>query len=522
MTSPHTLSRRGFLGAAAMTRMPASSPVTVRAFDASGAAAKEDLLNTLLLTNADGRPFELLPTVRGDGMATIEVPAEKFEVMMVLPVRGFGQVYLYADNGGPLYSAAHVARGEFLLNYEFARSRAVFVRRYMRAAEAEGVSFSPEIERRLEDGEHALDRAAKARDTVERVRHSNNSLAETMWAGEMAALERARHRIARGGRRPGFLFGCNAFSYAKSEEYARRYNALLNFATLPFYRAQTEREEGKPDYSRVEEILSKMAGTGILTKGHPLVWFHRAGVPAFLKDKSWGDLKRSCREYILGSVSRFRTRIHTWDVINEAHDWANDLGLDAEQLVEITRLASESAREGDPTAFRVVNSCCTWGEYAARRRSYSGPLGRAARTPFEYVRALDDAKVPYEAAGLQVYYPSRDMLEIERHLERFFRFGKPIHITELGVSSSGEPVPSGEVRTPSRNVWHGAAWSEAIQADWVEQFYTICYSKPEIRAITWWDFADPSFIPHGGFLDKDLRPKAAYERLAKLIEGWRS
>jgi endo-1,4-beta-xylanase len=522
MTIPQTLSRRSFLRTTAIATIAASSPVTVRAFDASGTAAKQSLLNTLLLTSADGRPFELLPTVKGDGMATIELPDTKFEIMMILPVRGFGQVYLYADNGGLLYSAAQVPGGELLLNYEFARSRAAFVRRYMRAAEAEGVSFSPELERRLEDGEHALDRATKARDMVERVRHANNSLAETMWAGEIAVLERARQWIARRGPRPGFLFGCNAFSYAKSDEYAQRYNALLNFATLPFYRAQTERDEGKPDYSRVDEILAKMTGTGILTKGHPLVWFHRAGVPAFLKDKRWEDLKRSCRAYILGSVSRFRTRIHAWDVINEAHDWANDLGLDAEQLVEITRLASESTRDADPTAFRVVNSCCTWGEYAARRRSYSGPLGRAARTPFEYVRALDDAKVPFEAVGLQVYYPSRDMLEIERHLERFFRFGKPIHLTELGVSSSGEPVPSGEVKTPSRNVWHGMEWSEAIQADWAEQFYTICYSKPEIQAITWWDFADPSFIPHGGFLDKELRPKAAYERLAKLIGEWES
>ena len=75
-------------------------------------------------------------------------------------------------------------------------------------------------------------------------------------------------------------------------------------------------------------------------------------------------------------------------------------------------------------------------------------------------------------------------LEIERHLERFLRLGKPVHITELGVSSANEPMPEGEVKNPNRNVWHGAEWSETIQADWAEQFYTICYSKPEIEAIT--------------------------------------
>ena len=71
-----------------------------------------------------------------------------------------------------------------------------------------------------------------------------------------------------------------------------------------------------------------------------------------------------------------------------------DVNLDEQQLVEITRLAAESTRAADPTAFRVVNSCCTWGEYVATRRSYSGPLNRAARTPLEYVQAVEEARVP--------------------------------------------------------------------------------------------------------------------------------
>jgi GH35 family endo-1,4-beta-xylanase len=337
----------------------------------------------------------------------------------------------------------------------------------------------------------------------------------------MAALERARYRIGRNGPRPGFLFGCNAFEFARSEEYARRFTALLNYGTVPFYRAGTEKTEGNPDYSQVDAILEKMAGTQILTKGHPLVWFHQAGIPEFLKKKSWQELRQSCRDYILRSVGRLRTRIHAWDVINEAHNWANDLNLDDGQLVEITRLAAETTRVADPTAFRVVNNCCTWAEYVAVRRSYSGPLGRRSRSPLEYMQAVNDARVPYEAVGLQLYDPSRDMLETERQIERFFVLGKPIHITELGISSSSEAVPSGEISQPNRNVWHGAEWTEQIQADWAEQFYTLCYSKPEVQAITWWDFSDPAFIPHGGFVKPDYTPKQCYERLLKLIAGWR-
>ena len=52
-------------------------------------------------------------------------------------------------------------------------------------------------------------------------------------------------------------------------------------------------------------------------------------------------------------------------------------------------------------------------------------------------------------------------------------------------------------------------------------FSTICHSKPGVEALTWWDFADPSFLPHGGLLDERLTPKEGYRRLKALVEGWK-
>ena len=362
-------------------------------------------------------------------------------MMMILPVRDFGQVYLYADNGGALYPPSIM--GKLLLNYEFARSRAAFVRRYVKAAQAEGVVFSTGVTERLERGEAALAKASDAGEPAARAGHSNDSLADTMWAGEMAAVERARHHIARNGPRPGFLFGCNAFGYAKSDEYARLYRDLLNYGTVPFYRASTEKVEGHPDYSAVDAILEELAGTGILPKGHPLVWFHRAGIPEFLKTKSWAEIKQSCREYILRSVGHFRSRIHTWDVINEAHDLANELGFDQQQLLDLTRLAVDTTRLADPTAFRVVNSCCTWGEYAAEGKGYNGEMRQPIRTPLQYYKALEDARVSYDAVGLQLYYPDATCSKLS--------------VKWSGSSSSGKPSMSRNSgchpRTGTRQAW---------------------------------------------------------------------
>ena len=76
------------------------------------------------------------------------------------------------------------------------------------------------------------------------------------------------------------------------------------------------------------------------------------------------------------------------------------------------------------------------------------------------------------------------------------------------------------IRKPDGRHWHGDKWTEQVQADWLDQFYTIAYSKPFIDAITWWDFCDPAFIPHGGLLTPDLQPREAYKRLLALRRKW--
>jgi GH35 family endo-1,4-beta-xylanase len=139
----------------------------------------------------------------------------------------------------------------------------------------------------------------------------------------------------------------------------------------------------------------------------------------------------------------------------------------------------------------------------------------------QYVRDVISAGVSFEVIGVQMYYPAHDLFEIDRQLDRFCQLGKPVHITELGVSSSVEPSERDPITDVHwRRFWHGRPWSESEQADWIEAYYTMCYSKPEIEAITWWDFSDPAFIPHGGLVDENLRPKDGFRRLKKLIETW--
>src|SRR5437879_6794568 len=92
-------------------------------------------------------------------------------------------------------------------------------------------------------------------------------------------------------------------------------------------------------------------------------------------------------------------------------------------------------------------------------------------------RSSDLAGVEYEVLGIQIYFPQRDLSDIVRLLERLSALGKPISITESGASSNllTQSASGAVTATPAEPyAWH-RHWDEELQADWLEQAYTIFY-----------------------------------------------
>ena len=483
--------------------------------------AAHDLAGAMVL-DLEGMPAFEHQAAAAPGTVTLPVPDEPFGLSMPLPVHGFGHVYVRADSSGLGYEPKQTAGRSLSFCLEAARSRLAAVVAAEQRFRDLGTLPSAAYAARMAAESLVAEAEKLAADPVACAGQAMSSLAESMHAGEMLVVEHARSTISRSGPRKGFLFGCATLDYERlGRPYAELFSALLNFATVPFYRAGVEAKEGSFDFDRVERILDWTLGDGLEAKGHPLVFFDHSGVPKWLADRSFEEAKGLHRRYILDVVGRYRDRIHMWDVINEAHDWANDLDYSQEQLLEMTRVAAESTREADPTATTIVNSCCTWSEYVARGHNQRGPIGRPARTVLQYVREAMAAGIDFDVIGLQMYYPEQDMFEIDRQLDQFCALGKPVHITELGVSSSPDPQERySQVRKPCPRYWHGRPWSETEQADWIEAFYTLCYAKPGVQAVTWWDFTEPSFIPNAGLTGEDLQPKEGYHRMKRLIESW--
>ena len=212
-------------------------------------------------------------------------------------------------------------------------------------------------------------------------------------------------------------------------------------------------------------------------------------------------------------------------MVNEYHDWANIHNHTPEETTEITRLACEKTHEVDPRVTRIINNCCPWADYApwGKMARQKEPAGRSLRSPRRFMQDLTDAQVPYEVLGIQIYFPRRDLSDIVRLLERFETYGKPIYITEIGVTSYG--INRQTVADPTKMAdepyeWH-RYWDEELQADWLEQVYTLYYSRPAIKAVNWYDFSDfRPFIVNGGLVREDCSTKVAFDRMKQLLEKW--
>ncbi|MCH5374037.1 MAG: endo-1,4-beta-xylanase [Planctomycetes bacterium] len=320
-------------------------------------------------------------------------------------------------------------------------------------------------------------------------------------AGAKLHFEQTRH---------AFLFGCNIFNWGRTGDdelesaYRQRYADVFNYATLPFYWASYERQQGNPNHERTRQIAQWCREQGIVCKGHPLAWNYSD--PPWLPSQTQTAFELQLHR-INDCVSRFEGLIDIWDVVNEAtHFDRDEFKRRAPRMttmwseigqIEFTRRCMQAARAANEDAVLLIN------DY---------------RVDTAYERVIEqlvdeDGRRLYDVIGIQSHqhggvWPNAKIWEV---CERFARFGVPLHFTETTIVSG--PRPRGG------DPWNSTETGEKEQAKEVERFYTMLVSHPAVEAITWWDFSDLHAWQDApaGFLRKDMSPKPAYEKLRELI-----
>jgi len=312
-------------------------------------------------------------------------------------------------------------------------------------------------------------------------------------------------------KRHNFLFGCNIFKLHRcrtpedNAAYEKRFAALLNFATLPFYWWNYERRRGRPEDERTDQIVRWCKANNITTKGHPLAWNYVD--PRWLRDDPDQAMQLQLKR-IARCVEKFKGDIDIWDVVNEATHY------DREQIKKAAPILTEAIRKMGVGAY-VRKAFKT----ARQANSQATLLINDYRTDLDYEKKviaelLDETGKPlYDVIGIQShmhgkYWGARRAWEV---CEKFAKFGKPLHFTETTVVS-GPKTQQGWLTTPE---------GEKRQARQVAEFYRMLFSHPAVEAITWWDFTDQNAWQRApaGLIREDMSPKPAYEELERLIKG---
>ena len=465
-----------------------------------------------------------------DGVAISDAEGEeRFGINVRWHVEDFGYVFITADNGGDFYTLPSEGKTQTLnLNVELAKSRVARNRRRLPHLKASGWQPSREVQAQVDLSENYLEDASEAGSEQRRGTLAQQALYHALWASESMELEHARHVIRQLGYRPDFFFGCDARSFyhmQNPELFLDRFGEVFNYATITYVwdhfqgLPDFEPHEGAKDFTYRDFLFERLRERDVTVEGRPLFWFHTWVTPDWIIDKSYDELLKYVEEHTREVVSHYGDRMYAWEIVNEFHDWANRVELTPDQVVELTRLACDVAKDTNPNVHRLVNHCCPFAEYVQVGEWSSGKKAKyPQRTPWEFTRDLADAGVDFTLVGQQMYFPGRDLQDIILLIERFEQFGRPLQLSEVGVGSAPEPESGGIEAPPD---WH-RHWDEELQADWLEAIYTLGYSKPWIEAANWFDFVDPHhYIPSGGLLRTiDGEPKLAYRRLQQMQQRW--
>jgi GH35 family endo-1,4-beta-xylanase len=296
------------------------------------------------------------------------------------------------------------------------------------------------------------------------------------------------------------------------QERADRLLNVFNTATLPFYWGRYEPRPGVTDAHRLTATARWLAERGLTLKGHPLVW-HTAQ-PAWLLDLSLDEVERRQRERIRDIVGGFAGLIDVWDPINEAvimpvfengDNAISRLARDRGRIAMV-RMAFEEARAANPAATLVLNDFDHSSAYEC------------------LIEGVLEAGVRIDAIGLQTHMHQGYLGEeyVGRVLDRFARYGLPLHLTETTLVS-GHLMPADIVDLNDYQIpdWPTTPDGEDRQADEIVRHYRSLVAHPAVQSINYWGLSDDGawLGAPAGLLRGDGTPKPAYTALTALIKG---
>lgn len=316
-----------------------------------------------------------------------------------------------------------------------------------------------------------------------------------------------------------FKFGCylkidglNAEQTALYESYFRN---LFNYAVIGTYWDVTENERGNHFWTNFDNEVAMANRNGWQIQTAPILWgTNQAGTPVWLP-----KTKQELRNVLSARISRYFANYSNTatdiELVNEP--------LSPEPDVFFNRLgkfyvdsAFIQAKQISPNSRLLLNEYGVFGSVSANNYNNN--------KYFNYISDLRNRQVPFDLVGIQSHanrewYSPADITE---KLNRYAMQGKPIQITEFSAQTKNY-----DDRNTYENIlgnYRSGVWTDAKQAEFYREFYTVAFGHPSVEAIIQWGLDDiRAWLPGIGLIDENGSPKPNYVVLNQLInEEWRT
>jgi endo-1,4-beta-xylanase len=255
-------------------------------------------------------------------------------------------------------------------------------------------------------------------------------------------------------------------------------------------------EKGIYRFDDADAIADFAQANGMKLRGHTLIWHNQ--LPKWVTE---GTFNREAaialmKDHIDTVAGRYRGRVWSWDVVNEAVGdngnpmkdsfWFKSIGSD------YVKLAFQFAHEADPDALLYYN------DYSAE------DMGAKSKAVYNLVREMKQRGVPIHGVGWQMHLDGNSKIGQSHrdNAKRLAELGLEISITELDVRIS---LPATQEDLSK-------------QANTYRDVTQFCLSTPNCKAMVMWGLTDkyswiPAYYPGAGaalLFDTDYLPKPAY------------
>jgi endo-1,4-beta-xylanase len=236
-----------------------------------------------------------------------------------------------------------------------------------------------------------------------------------------------------------------------------------------------EPEPGRYDFSGIDALMGFARAHGMAFRGHPLVWYNAN--PQWLEEAvSSSRDEKLLTGYVTALAGRYRGRMHSLDVVNEA------LAQDGSGLRQsfwlkafgssYMDMAFHAARAADPETLLVYN------DYGCEPGDAAGDALRA-----NCLKLLDGMLargVPVQALGMQghlsAFGPKVDQSKLRIFLTEITARKLILLVTELDVDDEG-------------GAWDIASRDRAV-ADEAARFLDVVLDSPNLQAVLTWGLSD--------------------------------